>query len=179
MCGIIGYKGEQNAKTFISEALDFMKYRGPDSYGMFVKGTESEHLGIGHVRWATTGEISLRNAAPIKKGSITLIHNGHIDNFEDLKRDFSFSGQTDTEVFLSILNNLMYTGIEAALIEAMRYIHGNNAFILLHNDKIYGITNNMPLWYGEFKNDKCLISDPAFIKDWKLNQLENNKVIIL
>ena len=127
MCGIVGYIGNKKASPVLINGLLRLEYRGYDSAGICVKrGNDfyvekvvggyqklkekvkiscEEGVGIAHTRWATHGEISVKNAHPhfSKDGSVALVHNGIIDNFEILKKQLEekgiyFYGETDSEV---------------------------------------------------------------------------------
>ena len=108
MCGIIGYIGKNNALKVITDGLKQLEYRGYDSAGIAIKNnneikifksvgkikelekkidyTIQSDIGIGHTRWATHGSVNITNSHPHKVGSITLVHNGIIENYEQLKQ---------------------------------------------------------------------------------------------
>lgn len=122
MCGIVGYIGKQKVIPILFNGLNALEYRGYDSAGIAyvtdkiniekekgrldnlikkVDQTIDSTLGIGHTRWATHGKPNNVNAHPHKQGSITLVHNGIIENYEELKlllKDYNFKSETDTEV---------------------------------------------------------------------------------
>lgn len=147
MCGIVGYIGDKQAQPILVGGLKRLEYRGYDSAGVVTlssKGTAtllrekgkvaelekkvSSHkvvdgLGIGHTRWATHGEPSKRNAHPHTAGDIYLVHNGIIENYQDLKaelikHDYDFKSETDTEV-LTALVDYLYKDSDS-LIDAVR-----------------------------------------------------------
>ncbi len=136
MCGIVGYIGDKQAQQILLSGLKRLEYRGYDSAGIATladngevtllrekgKVTELEKkvvthknkdmIGIGHTRWATHGVPSKRNAHPHAVGDIYLVHNGIIENYQDikeelLKHDYDFKSETDTEV-LAALVDYMY-----------------------------------------------------------------------
>ena len=134
MCGIVGYIGKKyNALNVLISGLERLEYRGYDSAGIaYIEGKtlkiEKEkgkisnlksaidvnipsNLGIGHTRWATHGIASKINSHPHKVGKITIVHNGIIENYEDLRNELinngvKFKSETDTEVACALLNKL-------------------------------------------------------------------------
>ena len=134
MCGIVGYIGNKNATNYVLSGLKRLEYRGYDSAGIVTltekgeptllraKGKVAEleaklkthktkdTIGIGHTRWATHGEPSKRNAHPHAVGDIYLVHNGIIENYQDLKatlakQDYDFKSDTDTEVLTALIDS--------------------------------------------------------------------------
>ena len=134
MCGIVGYIGNKNAQKYLLSGLKRLEYRGYDSAGIVTltekgeptllraKGKVAEleaklkthktkdTIGIGHTRWATHGEPSKRNAHPHAVGDIYLVHNGIIENYQDLKatlakQDYDFKSDTDTEVLTALIDS--------------------------------------------------------------------------
>lgn len=134
MCGIVGYIGSKEAQPILVGGLKRLEYRGYDSAGVVTlndsgkatllrtKGKVAEleakvgshmvadSVGIGHTRWATHGEPSKRNAHPHAVGDIYLVHNGIIENYQDLKaalskQDYIFKSDTDTEVLTALVDS--------------------------------------------------------------------------
>ena len=133
MCGIIGYVGNQNKGVeSVLNGLEHLEYRGYDSAGIaYVRNDKlniikeegrisnlkdnvedtSSNLAIGHTRWATHGMVCKENAHPHKCGNITIVHNGIIENYGELKNNlikegYTFKSQTDTEVACALLDYL-------------------------------------------------------------------------
>ena len=135
MYGIVGYVGENQAYPFLVQGLKRLEYRGYDSAGLAISGTELQvhkckgrvadleshvqskdvngTVGIAHTRWATHGEPNDRNAHPHRsmKGNFALVHNGIIENYAELKIDltrngFEFQSDTDTEVLVNLIEFL-------------------------------------------------------------------------
>lgn len=133
MCGIVGYIGDKESQQILVSGLKRLEYRGYDSAGIVTLDTSgdatllrekgkvaelekkvAEHkkddsLGIGHTRWATHGAPSKRNAHPHNVGDIYLVHNGIIENYQDLKaeltkHDYDFKSETDTEVLTALVD---------------------------------------------------------------------------
>ncbi len=147
MCGIVGYIGDRESQQILLSGLKRLEYRGYDSAGVVTlnskgeatllreKGKVSElekkivthktndAVGIGHTRWATHGAPSKRNAHPHSVGSIYLVHNGIIENYQDLKvelikHDYDFKSETDTEV-LTALIDYIYKKDNLSLVDAV------------------------------------------------------------
>ena len=130
MCGIVGYIGKEKALPIILNGLKFLEYRGYDSAGVayYKNGIvevkkevgkianldklinyEDTYLGIGHTRWATHGKPSVLNAHPHVSGKFTVVHNGIIENYLELKEKLlrngvSFKSETDTEIIAALLD---------------------------------------------------------------------------
>ena len=133
MCGIVGYKGNQNSIPVLLNGLKSLEYRGYDSAGLAyinggkiiikkaigrVKNLENlitnedfGNIGIAHTRWATHGGVTDKNAHPHKQGKITLVHNGIIENYDILKKElenkgYTFKTETDTEVAAAQIDDI-------------------------------------------------------------------------
>ena len=195
MCGIIGYVGRENAKDIIISGLHALEYRGYDSSGIaynthnkikIVKmegkvanlekelsnNSEISHIGIGHTRRATHGKPNEVNAHPHKVGITTLVHNGIIENYIELKNKLSefynFKSETDTEVACALID-YNYSTLKdklRALKKAQEEIIGSFAFAIIFDDEpetIYIMRKNSPLIVAENENDFFIASDIAAI----------------
>lgn len=181
MCGIIGYIGNLDAKNVLVDGLESLEYRGYDSAGIALmenhskqpvhlikrtgkvnvlreacKGiTFSTNCGIGHTRWATHGGVTEENAHPHQAGKITLIHNGIVENYQELLFDYPISenmlSETDSEVAARLLD-YFYTECSGDPIKSIeklvKTLDGSYAFCILFADRpdeIYAVRNVSPL----------------------------------
>ncbi len=155
MCGIIGYAGEKNAVEIVYRGLINLEYRGYDSAGaafgingrtaVFKRQGRVEKLkpllegltsgiGIGHTRWATHGSPSDINAHPHMSGKITLVHNGIIENYSELKAELEkggavFKSQTDSEVIAALMSVYYCGDILGALYKTVKRLKGSYAIM--------------------------------------------------
>lgn len=147
MCGIVGYVGDKQAQQVLLSGLKRLEYRGYDSAGVVTLSEKggatllrekgkvielekkvtghktADEIGIGHTRWATHGAPSKRNAHPHAVGDIYLVHNGIIENYQDLKlelgkHDYDFKSDTDSEV-LAALVDYIYKKDDTTLLDAV------------------------------------------------------------
>ncbi len=201
MCGIVGYVGTKSATPILLEGLRRLEYRGYDSAGIAVlsgagelqvkKATGKLHnlrtavgtiepegsVGIGHTRWATHGRPSDDNAHPHTDchGDITVVHNGIIENYAELRDELqakghTFRSETDTEILAHLLEDLLPT--TASLAEAARLalqrVTGSYAIAVVsraHPGHIVGARLNGPLIIGLGDGENFLASDiPAILK---------------
>ncbi len=155
MCGIVGYVGQRQANGLLLEGLEKLEYRGYDSAGIAVmqpggiqvckvKGrlknlkAEAEKkdlsgtLGIGHTRWATHGEPSVRNSHPHTNasGSIAVVHNGIIENYAVLREyleseGYDFTTDTDTEVIPHLVDYYYEGNLFDAVVRAAEKLSGS------------------------------------------------------
>ena len=214
MCGIIGYVGERKAAPILFEALKMLEYRGYDSAGLCTISnnriiTEKDigkldeiekkidfnlmngNVGISHCRWATHGPVTKENAHPHSdtEGKISIVHNGIIENFSELKEKLAkkghkFKSETDTEVVAHLIKDSYNGDIEKATMEALKKIEGSYALGVVCSDepdKLIGARNECPLIIGIGKNENFIASDvPAILKYTnKIIYLENNEMAIL
>ncbi len=206
MCGIIGYNGSEDPKGILLDGLKKLEYRGYDSAGIAIQEKDqvvvfrsegkinklesklsSKHfagsLGIGHTRWATHGAPTENNAHPHQAGTITLVHNGIIENYLDHKLNLeksenTFKSDTDTEVLAHLINQAAASGLslKEACLSIIPKLKGSYAFVALNDrqpDQMIGVANGAPLIVGIGKGETYLTSDVQAI----LNR--TNKVIYL
>lgn len=197
MCGIVGYRGiKHNAIDVLLKGLSNLEYRGYDSAGIaysyndkikitksvgkianlnkIVKHTDLSSLGIGHTRWATHGGVNETNSHPHHVGKFTIVHNGIIENYDEIKSKlikdgYKFITQTDTEVACALIDSLYkkMNSVESAINEAMKTIKGSYAFGILKedDDKLYIAKNKSPLIIGVGDNEYFIASDvPAILE---------------
>ncbi len=196
MCGIVGYVGEEQAAPILIEGLRRLEYRGYDSAGIAVKGDSVQVIkekgridnlqgcvdrvkpqgtvGIGHTRWATHGAPDRTNAHPHKSmnGIVTLVHNGIIENYIELKNDliqkgYSFKSETDTEVIAGVYESLFNGDALDTLIKTAKMLEGSYAVAVIvkgYDDKVYAMKKDSPMIVGRGENQNYLASDiPAIL----------------
>lgn len=211
MCGIIGYVGEKRCSIdVIIDGLKHLEYRGYDSAGIaYVKDNnvvierevgrisnlesvlkkDTSHIGIGHTRWATHGKPTKENAHPHKVGNITLVHNGIIDNFMELKstlmsEGYTFKSDTDTEVAAAYIDSLYKENndmIKSLSICVNKFL-GSYAFGIineLETDVLYALRKDSPLIIGVGENENFIASDvPSILKYTnKYIDIENDEIV--
>ena len=188
MCGIVGYKGNQNSIPVLLNGLKSLEYRGYDSAGLAyinggkitikkaigrVKNLENlitsddyGNIGIAHTRWATHGGVTDENAHPHKQGKITLVHNGIIENYKDLSEqvDTKLLSETDTEILCAYINKLYNENHDMlkTLAKLKTDVKGSYALAIINEDEpdtIYGARRNVPLILAKNDNEYFLVSD--------------------
>jgi len=192
MCSIIGYSGDDNAAPIIVKALKRMEYRGYDSVGVATEsnnqielkkgvGKVSEvnskvqlerlpgKIGIGHTRWATHGKVTDANAHPhsSKSGRIAIVHNGIIENYQDIKNSlqkegFEFKSETDSEVLAHLLqkNYEISKNVKDAMLKTISEIKGHYSFIaMFENGQLGAARFHEPLIIGVGEQNYFLSSD--------------------
>ena len=217
MCGIIGFAGNESACPFLLNGLEKLEYRGYDSAGIAICDGEkinvlksegkltklekkievnnlSGNVGIGHMRWATHGKVSEKNAHPQSSfnNKIVLAHNGIIENYLELKSEFDkniFVSDTDTEVIAHLIHKYYnWTGVLDDFISTIYFIleklKGSYAFVIMcedFKDKIFAIKKDSPLVIGIGENKNFFASDAsAFIKYTnKVCYLNDNELAII
>ena len=203
MCGIVGYIGEAQAAPILLAGLGKLEYRGYDSAGIAVRDEATGKIeivkekgrlralvektdngkavpgtcGIGHTRWATHGEPSAQNAHPhcTEDRSVVLVHNGIIENYQELKEKlqksgYTFYSQTDTEVAVKLIDYYYKktgTPLEA-ISRAMLRIRGSYAFGIMFHDypgKLFAARKDSPLIIGVSEHGSLIASDVPAILD--------------
>ncbi len=197
MCGIIGYIGEKNPVDILINGLKSLEYRGYDSAGIALKDKDEieiiksvgkivnleeklkqeklipSHLGIAHTRWATHGKPTEKNAHPHTAGRVTLVHNGIIENAEELreklkKEGITFYSETDTEVVAALINKYYDKDPIEAINQALKEVKGSYALGILfqESDDLYAVRKDSPLIVGIGKEENFIASDIAAIIDY-------------
>ena len=192
MCGIIGIIGKSQAAPLLVDGLKRLEYRGYDSAGVatLVNGhierrraegklknlaalLEKDPLpgttGIGHTRWATHGIPAERNAHPISTDKVAVVHNGIIENFQELRRELmaagcTFSSDTDTEAIAHLITQLLKTETtpQAAVAKALKRLQGAFALAIIfsgNNNLMVGARRGSPLAIGYGDGEMYLGSD--------------------
>lgn len=196
MCGIVGFLGPNGAVANVLEGLKRLEYRGYDSSGVSFATPEGlrhyrktgklknlvEHLAqqgqrdstscIGHTRWATHGKVTEFNAHPHQRDGLAVVHNGIIENFQEIKKELqaggiSFSSETDTEVFLELLHfEFKQEGdLLKGLMKTFAKLKGNSAFVVYSEaeNKIYSVKRSAPLVVGQDKGrQKVMVSSDPY-----------------
>lgn len=191
MCGIVGYTGKESVTDQLLDSLELLEYRGYDSAGLATLNGETGKVklrkcagrvndlrklckndkkistcGIGHTRWATHGGVSDANAHPHRNGDVLLVHNGIIENYEELKDHFmlhkELKSQTDTEVVAAVLNRFYQGDPHEAIRKTVKYLQGTFALVIMFADQpdvIYAIRNVSPIVAAYNENGTMLASD--------------------
>lgn len=213
MCGIVGYAGKKDAISKIMIGLKSLEYRGYDSSGIaYVKEdkiniikkegqiknldelldySDISNIGISHTRWATHGKADDINAHPHRQGKITLVHNGIIENYYELKQDlitkgYEFISSTDTEVVVALIDYLYKESNDMieVLCRLKDIVKGSYALCIINDDykdRIFAIRKDSPLIVGIGEGENIIASDiPAIIHVTnKYVVLNNNEIVML
>jgi glucosamine--fructose-6-phosphate aminotransferase (isomerizing) len=197
MCGIVGYTGPRAAGPILLEGLRRLEYRGYDSAGialvtesgeLFIEKragklanlqtalldrTPNAGIGLAHTRWATHGRPNDLNAHPHVDctGSITVIHNGIIENFRELRdgleaRGHVLSSETDTEALAHLVEEAYTDDLADAVRAALARVRGAYAVAVMHRgepDRLVGARQNVPLVVGLGDGEAFIASDVAAI----------------
>mgnify|MGYP004564662083 FL=1 len=195
MCGIVGYVGKEKALPIILNGLKFLEYRGYDSAGVayykngmvevkkkvgkianldkLINYDEDTYLGIGHTRWATHGKPSVTNAHPHVSGKFTVVHNGIIENYLELKdkllrNGVSFKSETDTEIIAALLDYNYNGNILETIKKTLDEVRGSYALGIICSDDdstLYTARLGSPLIIAHNDNGNFIASDvPAILK---------------
>ena len=197
MCGIVGYTGPREAGPILIEGLRRLEYRGYDSAGIAVVDEQGElfvekkagklvnlqtaiadrmphaAIGLAHTRWATHGRPNDLNAHPHQDctGDITVIHNGIIENFRELRdglveRGHTLTSETDTEALAHLVEEAYQGDLADAVRAALRQVEGAYAIVVMHRDEIsrlVGARQDVPLVVGRNGEESFIASDVAAI----------------
>jgi glucosamine--fructose-6-phosphate aminotransferase (isomerizing) len=214
MCGIIGIVGDKPVSGRLIESLRRLEYRGYDSAG--IAGVVDGHIerrraegklgnldallaaepltatvGIGHTRWATHGVPSIRNAHPHTAGRVTLVHNGIIENFAELKAELQaagrvFTSDTDTEVVAQLIDRNLEAGKPPleALKAALDRLRGAYAIVLMiesEDDLILGARHGPALVVGYGEDEMFLGSDALAVGPFtnRITHLEDGDYVAI
>ena len=202
MCGIIGLVSNKEVSSKLLEGLKRLEYRGYDSSGIATidsgriqrvrsKGNLSfleeklsnttlpGNIGIGHTRWATHGTPEEKNAHPHITNKVAVVHNGIIENNNQLRNQLiesgvEFSSDTDTEVVCHILTSYLNSGLKAydSIRATMNDIKGTYALgvlILNEPEKLYAIRGGSPLAVGSAENENFIGSDTYSLSAYSSN----------
>lgn len=212
MCGIVGIIGKKNPEEFLLDGLKKLEYRGYDSSGIALKSNMEIQIiksvgriskleekinsvdlincdmGIAHTRWATHGEANEVNAHPHKVGSVTLVHNGIIENAASLKKKLkregvAFYSDTDTEVATALIDKYFNGDPIDAIDKAIKELKGSYAFGIIFDgsDKLYAVRKDSPLIVGLGDNSNYIASDIAAIIKYtdQYMLLDDNEIVEL
>lgn len=213
MCGIVGYVGDRDCADVLVDALSKLEYRGYDSAGiavfekgtikvekckgrlanlvdkMAVDGKPQGHCGIGHTRWATHGEPSDINSHPHGNKRVSIVHNGIIENYKQIKdflveEGYSFVSETDTETVAKLLDYYYVDDPVDTIIKVLSEIKGSYALGIMfrdYPDTVFAVRKESPLIVGVGENENFLASDvPAIIKYTRAYYLlEANEIAVV
>lgn len=213
MCGIVGYVGREDCVDILVDGLQKLEYRGYDSAGIAViqnnqivvkktkgrlsdltekmkeEGRPKGFCGIGHTRWATHGEPSDINSHPHGNKRISIVHNGIIENYREIKefliaQGYGFESETDTETVAKLLDYYYEGDPVQTIINVIKEVRGAYALGIVFRDfpdKVFAVRKDSPLIVGTSENGNFIASDvPAILKytkDYYL--LEQNEIATL
>ncbi len=218
MCGIIAMVAGRDVVPHLTDSLRRMEYRGYDSAGIAVRrkvdgeftfsrrrakgklvslmnvlddASIEGHIGIGHIRWATHGEPTESNAHPHKSTSVMVVHNGIIENWQDLKKalegkGFIFKSQTDTEIIAHLIQSYLDSGLSAlsAFKESVKRLHGAYAIAVMIESEpntLFVARVGSPLIIGEGDGEMYAGSDALALAPMtdKVRYLEEGDIAVL
>ncbi len=209
MCGIVGYIGSKDAYPILLSGLKRLEYRGYDSAGIalihdgihvqkvkgkvkdlenrYISHSKTGTIGMGHTRWATHGEPNEINAHPHVsfRGHFTMVHNGIIENYASIKkhlssRDVEFSGETDTEVFVNLIEHLYLevdVSAEQAVQMACNKVEGAYGIVVAcknEPDTLFAARKGSPLVIGVGEDEYYLASDATPLVEHTMNVIYLN-----
>lgn len=211
MCGIIAYTGTKSALPVMVDGLKKLEYRGYDSAGVAIKDVRvnivrsvgdiaalshklartklSGLVGIAHTRWATHGAPSLSNTHPHRSGRVTLVHNGVIENYTEIRSELEqkgtkFTSETDSEVIAALINQTIMTTKQPlkAIIQSLRRLQGSWALAILiegHEQTVFGATNKSPLLVSQTSDGISLVSDiAASAEHSQTYELQSGQIVV-
>jgi glutamine---fructose-6-phosphate transaminase (isomerizing) len=209
MCGIFAYKGTKDCKEIIFNGLKYLEYRGYDSWGIafkndhhfkiikkigtitiekdLIKSKEKFNIGIGHTRWATHGAVTIKNTHPHNdhEKNIYVVHNGIIENYEQLKKIIktNFYSETDTEIIPKLINHYYNLGFEESVKKTLKLIKGSFAFVAIDkkSNTMIAAKKGSPLIIGLKKDEFYLSSDIPSILNYtnEIIYLEDNEMVTI
>lgn len=212
MCGIVGYIGSREPKNILLDGLKNLEYRGYDSAGIALKNNNQvqvirglgriscleekinnmdvikANMGIAHTRWATHGEPNEANAHPHTSGMVTLVHNGIIENFSEIKEKLIktgvvFKSDTDSEVLAALINYYYDNDPVLAIEKAIKDVKGSYALgiIFADQDKLFAVRKDLPLIIGYGEKEFFIASDISAIIKYtnKYSLLDENEIAVL
>lgn len=198
MCGIIGYVGKKNCLPIVLNGLKALEYRGYDSSGIAYKvdgkikitkeigkicnlekimDQDEAYIGIGHTRWATHGKPSRENAHPHQVGDVILVHNGIIENYQELKEKLAeyyvFKSETDSEVVAALIDYYYQSNknIKQVLEQVQKILKGSYALGIMfsNDDNLYAMKKQSPLIVGKGDKEYFIASDVPAILEYTKN----------
>ncbi|MEE3003119.1 MAG: glutamine--fructose-6-phosphate transaminase (isomerizing) [Pseudomonadota bacterium] len=215
MCGIVAGISKDNLNKQVIESIKYLEYRGYDSAGAcfldkdsnfkiskhvgkvrdlnkIVDENEKYYLGIAHTRWATHGEVSLQNCHPhVIDNRIAIVHNGIIENFQDIKVKlenigYKHNSQTDSEAIASLTKYYIDQGLETAdaFRKTIKDLKGSFAIAAIdstNDNELYVANNDSPLVLGLGDNGNYVASDQMALLEITNNfsYLENKSIGII
>ncbi len=212
MCGIIGIASNKPVSINIINSLKKLEYRGYDSAGLatldnnlidekkcsgrvdelekiLFKNPSNGNIGIGHVRWATHGIPNIINAHPHSSEEVSVVHNGIIENSDELKKDleekgFKFKSETDTEVITILITQYLKNSPLDSVFKTLKKLKGSFALGIIfknHKDIIIGARRGSPLAVGYSNDENYLGSDSYALKSMtnKISYLDDGEVCML
>ncbi len=213
MCGIVGYIGKKSALPILISGLKRLEYRGYDSAGVVVREKDDfkciksvgkidalekkippdleGNEGLGHTRWSTTGTVTEENSHPHSdcKEEIFLVHNGIIENYQELKNKLveeghNFSSETDTEVLCHLIEKYFQGNLEEAVRETLKKVKGNYGIAVISKkdpQKIVLAKFGAPLLIGISDNEYFIASDPAALVSHtrQVVTLDDNEIAVI